>query len=153
MIEIPQELVERVLAIYKPEQRLLKKASFKYPVVKGQFLIGPTYYALERLKHATDIEIQLCLNQLGYAGVAEEIRQGLNPHLADIDFFELQKEGIFIIESRKRFRRHIPSDKPIYGEIKYIKEKKIGSLLIRFANFQFEDSACNGSLELALTLP
>lgn len=152
-MEISKQVIDRVLQPYLANARVLKSAGIDFPMIHGRFLIGPTFYYSPKIEHATDIEIQLCLNQLVYAGVAEIIGQKTIPELDGINFYELQKEGMLIIESRKRFRRQIKTNKEISGEIKLGNWKKVRSLFLSNADFKFENRSCFGELELALILP
>ena len=76
MVEIARTVIEGVLAPYKPEQQFLIEANIDYPVVEGNFLVGPCYYSSDpsNVDHVADSEIQLCLNQLIYVGLAERVR-------------------------------------------------------------------------------
>lgn len=149
-MRISKHIIDEVLSLYKPEQRVLLVADLEYPIVKGMFLVGPTYYTLFPLKHATDIEIQLCLNQLAYVGIAEAMRQGLISELRGLDFKALQKENILITESTKRFRKLIPTDREIQGELVVERIKTFGDVLIGLTEFQFENRGCFGNLEFAI---
>jgi len=150
MIEISSELIEKVLRPYKPECRFLKSASLDYPRISGVFLIGQTYYHTPTLKHATDIEIQLCLNQLLYAGVAEMMEKQSIPELEGLSFGELREENMLIVKSEKRFKKPIKTDREIFGEIGVDKWRSYGRLLVAQTNFQFENRSCFGNLELVI---
>ena len=152
-MEISKQMIDNVLKHYRPSLRTLKSADLEYPVIRGKFIIGPTYYYIPALKHATDIEIQLCLNQLAYVGIAKSMEQGLIPELSGLDFYELQKENMLIIESRKRFRKPIRTDIEIQGEMILREWKDFGNLFLANTDFQFENRSCFGSLELALVKP
>ncbi len=147
---IPEENIKKFLAIYKPEQRVLKNANLDYPKIHGDFLIGRTYYTLSPLKHATDIEIQLCLNQLAYVGLAETIRLSLDPLFKDIIFEDLQKEGMYIIESKKRFKKRISPNKYIAGDMTIKSKIQRRGIILLNADFQFENNSCFGNLELVI---
>jgi len=151
--EIAQQQIDEVLEIYKPEQRILVSAGLDYPSAKGIFRVGPTSYVITPFKHATDIEIQLCLNQLVYVSVSEIMRLNLVPELEGLYFKELQEEGMVITQSQKRFRKPIRTDKEITGELTYRNSKKYNSIVLARADFQFEDRNCLGSLEMALIKP
>lgn len=150
MAKVTNEVREEVLAIYRPEQRVLLEAEIEYPEAKGKFRIGPCYYTFVDLKHATDIEIQLCLNQLAFVSVYEGIMNKVHPYLEGKDFKELQEEGMLIVESRKRFRRPIPTDKEIYGEMTLKDLEERHGVIFANADFQFENRSCFGNLELAI---
>lgn len=149
MVKITEEVKGKVLAVYKPQQRVLCEATVDYPSANGKFRIGPCFYALEDFHHATDIEIQLCLNQLLYATVYQAIRDKSHPYL-DKDFEKLQKEGMLIAESRKRFRRPIHTDKEIYGAINIVNLRKRKNVVFANVDFEFENRSCVGELELAI---
>jgi hypothetical protein len=153
MRKISPEVIKNTLAIYKPNKRILREASIEYPTAKGTFLIGPCDYVQEGVSvdHATDIEIQLCLNQLGYVAIAEAIRNKELSELEGLDFNQLQTNSMFIIESNKKFRKPIRTDKEIYGTLSLKKWKNNGNLYLCWADFQFEDRSCFGGLEFALT--
>jgi len=148
-MQIPKERIYPVLAVYKIPQRVLSSASLDYPRIQGTFDIGPTYYTNDSFKHATDIEVQLCLNQLAYAGAAEMIFQEIEP-FKGLKFSELQKEGMLILGSRKRFRRPIPTDKTITGEITIQDIKQKAKTMFVFADFEFENRSAVGELEIAI---
>ncbi len=149
-MKIPQETIYGVLKHYSPGCRPLVSAELDYPLVSGKFVIQPTFYHIPRLEHATDIEIQLCLNQLAYAGVSEAIRLKLIPELNGLSFEEMRKERMLIIESRKRFRRPIKTDVEIRGELNVRDLRDFGNLILGEADFNFENKSCFGSLELVL---
>jgi hypothetical protein len=151
--EISKQLINEIMNPYKQGCKVLRKAFLDYPIIRGTFLIGQTYYHVPAFEHATDIEIQLCLNQLIYTGVAEITRQKIIPELEGLDFEELRRENMLIIESRKRFVRPIRTDIEISGEIVVKNYKSANGLLIAQTNFQFENKSCFGSLELALIKP
>ena len=150
MITISRESLREALALYKPKCRVLRGANIEYPSSTGSFFIGPSYYTTKPLEHTTDIEIQLCLNQLAYATLYETIRLNLDPEINDLNFMELQKDGMFIIESKKRFRRQIPNDRIIQGSIEIKEKKRADNILLCYAKFQFENKSCFGDLELAV---
>lgn len=152
-MEIQKKMIDKVLQHYRPNLRMLKSANLEYPTITGKFVIGPTYYYVPRFEHATDIEIQLCLNQMAYAGIAEVIQERRIPELSGLDFYELQKESMLVIESQKRFRKPIRTDIEIYGELTLREWRDFGKILISCADFQFENRSCFGSLELALVKP
>jgi len=150
---INKQQIMEVLSIYKPEQRILLSADLQYPIVYGKFKIGQTYYVINPLKHATDIEIQLCLNQLAYVGIDEIMRLGLIPNFNGLSFKELQDENMFILKSNKIFRKPIRTDIEIHGELEFKNQKKYKNTLFTKAHFNFENRSCVGDLELALIKP
>lgn len=153
MKEIPKQVIEKVVRNYMPECRFLKSASLEYPIVRGEFIVGKTFYHVPSCEHATDVEIQLCLNQLIYAGVSTAITENNIPELDNLDFEKLRRESMLIIESRKRFRRAIKTQEQFYGVVKLDCWKDFGKILIAQASFNFGDRSCIGGLELALVKP
>jgi len=149
MEELPQDDLNKVLAVYIPQQRVLKGVVFEHPTYRGAFLIGPTYY-MTHLEHASDIEIQLCLNQLAYASVYQRIKSGKDDYLSGLDFSSLQLEGMFITRSSKKFRRQISTSKIITGEIELAREHHYDTMSIAEVKFQFEDRSCFGELQMAI---
>lgn len=148
---VGNEIIDEVLRPYLPSQRVLLGAEVEHGVARGQFKIGESGYYSGRLKHATDIEIQLCLNQLSYVFVAEAIRQKVIPEITDLDFNKFREESMLILESRKRFRRPIDVEKEINGEIKLEDWRNFGRLLVGRMNFDFEKRSCVGNLTLAIS--
>ena len=152
MSQVDEKLIREVLSGYG-ERRFLIAASLEYPILHGNFLIGPTFYYSPHFEHAADIEIQFCLNQLCYVGVAELIKKEEIPELKGLNFAELQNENMLIVESRKRFRRPIRTDKVITGELKVDDWRKYNHGIAALVNFQFENRSCFGHLELVLLNP
>ncbi|MEK6898662.1 MAG: FcoT family thioesterase [Nanoarchaeota archaeon] len=149
-MEINQNRIKEMLELYKPEARVLINGQVEYPVLRGEFKIQPTFYTTSHLEHVADIEIQLCLNQLVYAGLSQAIEGKVLPELNGLNFQELQREGCLIIESRKKFRRPIKTDFPIRGDI-IINDFGIHqNLILGHAKFDFENRSCIGDLTLAL---
>ena len=74
----------------------------------------------------------------------------MDSDLEGLDFEFLQKEGMYIIESRKRFRRQISPNKIITGNLVITHKRDSKNLLLCEANFSFEDRSCIGELELVL---
>ncbi len=106
-MRISQELIEKVIEVYKPNYRYLKEATVDYPFAKVRFMLGETEY-VATLQHMTDVEAQLCLNQICYVFFAQGIldqKWELPKTFTLDDFLELRKEGMFIVESHKRFVR------------------------------------------------
>lgn len=153
MAEVNQDLIGRTLALYKPEQRVLMSADVDYPLARGIFLIGPTYYTLEPCLHATVIEAQLCLNQLIYVAVAQLIEDKKIPGLRGLDFLALQKEFMLIKRSDIDFKKPLKTSSQIRGEIRFEGYKQRGNLLVSDARFEFEDKSCLGSLRSIIILP
>ena len=154
IVESSREDIKKVLRPYNQGQRLLKTAQRSGDKIKGEFYIGPCYYVVgtPQLDHATDLEIQLCLNQLSYIHFFDALKRGEIPGLSEVSFEDLQVGNMFIVESRKRFRKPIPTDKMIYGEMTVKKIRQLGENLFYNLGFDFEDRSCVGKLKGAIVL-
>mgnify|MGYP001602252274 CR=1 FL=1 len=153
MTEITPRQIYEVMKNYRPECRFLKSAQIEYPSIRGKFLIGKTFYHVPPVKHATDVEIQLCLNQLTYVGMLQLFESQNVPELSGLDFSELRTEGMLITESRKRFRKPISTGKEFLGHLNIEEWKNFGNLLVARTKFDFENRSCFGNLELVLVKP
>ena len=152
MTEVSQTTIERVLEIYNPDSRVLQEANINYPVVNGKFFVGQCSYA-SRFEHITDIEVQLCLNQILYVTTHEAIVRKLDEGLRGLDFFALQKEGMLITHSRKRFRKQIPSDRSFRGSMVFKNRRMYQDRIFYSVDFDFENKSCVGDLELVVVKP
>lgn len=150
MTEITEQVREKVLAAYNPKQRILLGGKIEYPNARGLSKIGHCFYTVEDFNHATDIEIQLCLNQLLYSAVYQAILDKSHVYFEGKDFAKLQKEGMVIVESRKRFKRPISTDREIYGQIDMTDLRKRRNVIFANVDFEFENRSCIGNLELAV---
>jgi len=151
-MKIPQELIDRVVAVYKPNYRYLKEAYVDFPIARGRFQLGETEY-MQTLQHLTDVEAQLCLNQLSYVFFGNEITSKRWEGLKDLtfdDYLELRKEGMFIIESHKKFDRETNPREPFEGIVRLIRTKKRGNIHLATLNFDLNNGACIGELSLVL---
>ena len=141
-MKIPKETVDKVLAVYYPNYKYLKEADIEYPIGKGKFLIEKTGY-METLQHMTDVEAQLCLNQLCYVffgqGVIDKKWKGLE-NLSFDEYLDLRKENMFITESHKKFKRETNPKEPFYGQIEVMNIKSKNNLYVTKLNFSLNDS-------------
>ena len=97
----------------------------------------------------TDVEAQLCLNQLAYTLLACSLKNNLIDIGIDYEeSFKLQDEGMFIVKSKKNFKKQIRTDREIKGQIEITKYKKLREIIVAKSIFNFEDNACFGELEL-----
>jgi hypothetical protein len=149
-MKIPLERIQQVTKKYAPAYRWLYDADYEFPKASGRFLVNQGAYYTKPLEHATDVEIQLCLNQLSYVAVGEAIRNGNPEMFKGLDYDALQKEGMLIIESRKRFRRAIDTSRTIGGELNLLDLRDTGKIILANTTFQFENKSCFGELELVI---
>jgi len=151
-MKVPQEIVDKVVQLYKPNYRYLKEAYVDFPIACGIFQLGETEYC-DEIQHLTDVETQLCLNQLSYTffgqGVIGKRWAGLDDLSFD-DYLELRKENMFVTESHKKFKREINPKEPFHGEIVLRKMKKHGKLYVAKLDFDINQSASSGRLSLVL---
>jgi hypothetical protein len=151
-MEVPQEFVDKVVEVYYPNYRYLKSADIDFPIAKGRFQLGQTEY-METLQHVTDIEAQLCLNQLAYVFFGNEIVNGRWPESGNISFdkfMALRKENMFIVESKKKFRRETDPRIPFSGHIELKRIKKQRDIYVAKIDFDLNEKACMGELSLVL---
>lgn len=148
---VDQQAVREILGFYTPGFRYLQSAETGFPRARGIFKINATEY-VEQLDHLTEIEAQLCVNQLCYvffgveAAAGRWAAEGMNKD----SFFRLRKEGMFITASEKKFRRQIKPGSEFLGILSLQKIKKISSGHLAKLSFSFDGDACVGSLNLAL---
>lgn len=153
-MKVSKENIDKILAIYKPNYRFLEDADIEFPYARGKFKLKETEY-VETLKHMTDIEAQLCLNQLSYVFFSQQIIDRRWPDIAGLsldEYLDLRKENMFIIESKKKFVRETDSISAFFGEIEFLNIKKVRGLYLAALNFGLNDRACYGSLKLALKI-
>ena len=152
-IQIPQERLERVLELYKHDCRYLIEANIEYPKADGKFKLDDTYYTSIKLEHMTSIEAQLCLNQLCYSAFGEWLSEGRFEEVMAFDkYLELMKENMFIIDSNIKFRKPIPTNGDIQGQIELIKIKRHDDLYLAFLDYELEQGKSKGKMELALKM-
>ena len=152
-MQVPQERLESVLELYKPDCRYLVEATAEYPKAEGKFKLGNTYYTTKKLEHMTSIEAQLCLNQLCYSAFGEWLPEGrFDEAMTFDDYLELMKENMFIIDSNIRFRKPIPTNGDIQGQIELMKIKRHGDLYLALLDYDLEQGKSRGKMELALKL-
>lgn len=153
-MEVPQGFVDKVVEVYYPNYRYLKSAEVGFPVAKGRFQLGQTEY-METLQHVTDIEAQLCLNQLAYVFFGNEMVNGRWPEAGKVSFDKfmgLRKENMFIVESRKKFRRQIDPRLPFSGQMELKQIRKQGNIYMARLGFDLDGKACEGELSLVLKI-
>lgn len=152
-MQVPQERLNRVLEIYQPDCRFLLEANADYPKAEGKFRVGITYYTTSKVEHMTSIEAQLCLNQLCFSAFGEWLPQGRFDKTINFEeYLRLMKENMFIVESSIRFRKPIPTDRDLQGQIEVMKIKRHGDLYLACLNYEVEESKSKGNLKLALKL-
>ena len=151
-MKVPKELVDRVVQVYKPNYRYLKSAEVYFPIARGRFQLGETEY-METLQHMTDVEAQLCLNQLCYVffgqGVLEKRWEGLEDLTFD-DYLELRKEGMFIIGSHKTFKKETNPREPFEGQMQLMKVRRHKNIYVAKLDFDLNYGASVGELSLVL---
>ena len=62
------------------------------------------------------------------------------------------KENMFILNSTIGFRKPIPTNKEIQGQVELMKIKRHGGLHLAFLDYNLEQGKSRGNLELALKL-
>ncbi len=152
-MQIPNKKIERILELYKPECRFLIKAPLEASKANGRFRIIENFYATQLVEHMTSIEAQFCLNQLCYAASSEWLADGrFGVTIGFERFLELMKENMFVIDSNIRFKKPIPTNNDIQGQVELMKVRKYGNLYLAFLDYELEQGKSKGNLELALKI-
>src|SRR3989338_8595631 len=125
-MKVPQETIDKVVALYKPNYRYLKEAEMNFPIARARFQLGETEYC-ETLQHLTDVEAQLCLNQLSYVFFGQGV---IDKRWKGLDYLELRKENMFVTESHKKFHRETNPMDPFYGQMKLMKIRRHGNVYV-----------------------
>ncbi|MEK6933495.1 MAG: FcoT family thioesterase [Nanoarchaeota archaeon] len=153
-MKVSKKNIGKVLSLYKPNYRFLEEVDIEFPCAMGKFRLKEAEY-VETLRHVTDIEAQLCLNQLSYVFFGQQIIDRRWQDIKNLSFDEylnLRKEDMFIVESKKKFVREIDSLSAFSGEIKLLDMKKIRRIHLASLDFSLNDGACYGSLKLVLRI-
>jgi hypothetical protein len=152
-IQVPQEHLDSILELYKPECRYLYDATLDFPKATGVFKLGDTYYTRERLAHMTSIEAQLCLNQLCYSAFGEWMSTKTLDHSIPFEeYLKKMKENMFIVDSRILFKMPIDSSKVLIGSIELMRLKKYDKIYLAILDYEFDDRKSKGQIKLALRL-
>jgi hypothetical protein len=152
-MKVQQERINSILEIYKPDWRYLVEANVDYPKAIGKFLVYGEAYTTERVEHITVIDAGACLNQLCFSAFGEWFSEGrFERTMSFKKFFKLMKENMFVIDTNTRFRKPIPTNREIYGQVELTKIKKHEGLYLAFLNYNLEQGKSKGNLELALKL-
>jgi hypothetical protein len=153
-MKVPQERMEKVLALYKPECRYLKSADLDLLKATGEFEISETFYTAEPLEHLAEAEAKMCLCQLAYVAFAEWIDAGEfeSINLEFDEYLELMKENMYIIESRIKFKNQIDTSKPFKLEMQFRQEKPFSNTRIARFDYSFADGKAKGEIWFALVL-
>jgi hypothetical protein len=151
---IETSLIQKVLGKYKSGYRYLLEAHIDYPVCFGIFKVGETEY-MEDLTHLTDIEAQLCVNQLCYVFFAQCLIDHNISGLEKLtlqEYLDLEKENMYIIDNQRRYHKKIDSKKQIKATLELINTKEKDKLKIAKLNYFFNNKAAEGKLILGLKL-
>lgn len=150
-MQVPQERLDNVLEIYKPDWRYLIEANVDYPKAEGKFRISGDAYTTKNVEHMTLLDAGACLNQLCFSAFGEWLSEGRFEETMPFErFLELMKENSFAIDAHIRFRKPIPTNREIQGQVELMKIKKRGGLYLAFLDYNLEQGKSKGSLELAL---
>lgn len=153
-MQVSQERLERILEVYKPECRYLKKAELDLLKATGTFEVGDTFYTTEPVEHLAAAEAEICLNQLAYVAFAEWIDRGEfeGIELEFEEFLGLMKEKMYITDLSAKFREPISKDQMFKLEMQFVNEKIIGNARIARLRYSFADGKAAGEIYFALTL-
>lgn len=155
---VDTKIIKKFRGLYKPGYRYLQKAYLVEKGAKAIFRIKRTEYK-KGVGHLTDLEAQVCLNQLCYVFFydyfSNNTPEGVIPlRVGTIkQFTKLYQEEFFVLESHKRFRRETVPGEEFVGEIKLTGVEKLSELVyVARLSFNLNKGACRGFLKLALHL-
>ena len=145
------DIVEKVTALYAPPYRYLQDAHIDFPHANRRFFVEKTEYFAHQLDHVTDVEAQICLNQLCYATFAEAaLTKKPEGFSSSLDEYFQKSDVMVIVESRKRFTRKIDPRVPFIGGLAVERFRKQGSLYLASVDFSLDNGAASGNLLVAL---
>jgi len=150
MKTIDKKNIERYLRIYQPEYRFLEKLQIEYPHINATFKIPPTFYTRLKLNHVSEVEMQLCLNQMAYIGFMEAKKEKKILPLDSSKYIESPFNKMLIGSSEKRFRKMISSKEEIHGSLEFKGVYNISNKTFVFTDFDFEKGKCTGKLNLVV---
>lgn len=154
MKDVNGEVLGRVLNVYRPEWRYLLEASVEYPRCEGRFLVKESGYLVEDIRskdeHLTDIEAQLCLNQLYFAFLGQGTIDGVFGQFGNFEQYMNMRGEMVIVESLRRFKKPIPLGQNFQGTIELVRYKRLGSLYVAEMNYDLSDGSCIGYSKLAM---
>jgi len=125
MKEVDKSLIDKFLGIYNPHIRYLKKefVDLEKEVEEGfGFFEVPDYNVFtvdhSRAPHVTESETQIMITQMMYPFMAEVLNKGMDGLRLDYDqFFEIAKDGVFLISELKKYSHWIYSAYGVEGKI------------------------------------
>ncbi|KUJ69088.1 hypothetical protein ACZ90_14710 [Streptomyces albus subsp. albus] len=166
-----EELLERVLQVYKPHCRYLTSTLVTAkgdPAddgglvgVRGQFHIPESCY-IDDTGHFNAVEFNICFNQMIYFIMAKALKERLIrafDHWSMDDYWTRQLPDMFIVDFRSTFRRHMRG-RHFWGELDIVdvieRDGGNGPLMILGTTCRYgedEAVACHGKVRLALKNP
>jgi hypothetical protein len=150
MKEIDKKRIDRYLSVYNAQYCFLKELQVDYPEICGVFRIPKTFYTKKSLDHLSDVETQLCLNQLAYVGIIEATKMGQIPSILSGGSKRIPYRDTVIIESKKRFRERIDPSKDIHGLLRVKRIFTLENSILALTDFNLENGKCTGELNIAL---
>ena len=128
--EVDQGLIDKILSIYNPDIKYLKREFVDLDILAGYGVFEiPDYNVFsadhKRLLHVTESETQIMINQMMYPFMAEVLDRGIEGLRLGYDqFFQLAKEGIFLVEELKKYSHIMNSEWGVEGIIKLVNVTK-----------------------------
>ena len=151
MIEIDKTRIDLYLKmIYNQKYHFLKKLEIDYPHIQGTFVVPPTFYTVEVLDHLSDVEAQLCLNQLAYIGFMEAIKNKQILSLNSAGAKRISYGAAIIGKSEKKFKGIIDPSKEIHGVLNAKRIFNLEEKIIALTHFDLENGKCTGKLNITL---
>ncbi|MFH8367377.1 FcoT family thioesterase [Streptomyces sp. NPDC018031] len=162
-----QDLLTRVLRVYKPHCRYLRSASVTCAgqprdggkvSLRGEFHIPESCY-IDDTGHFNSVEFNLCYNQMIYFVMAKSVKErAMWPfdHWTMDEFWARQLPDMFIVDFRSSFRRHMRGRR-FWGELDVtgVVERDGGNgplvLVKTVCRFGEEEvPACHGEVRIAV---
>jgi hypothetical protein len=137
-------IVDKVIEVYFPEFRYLKKYEFDYPQIRGKFEIPSSFY-IKSTGHFNAIEAILCYNQLAFTFFANSIHQRIDELMKldpvsfedFVDVRQLPDSYVAKINDLK-FKKPI-EPASFYGKLKLNKASKFGKSAFLSTEIDFWD--------------
>lgn len=155
-MQIDQQLIDEMLAVYFPDYRCLKSANYEYPNIEGVFeLFKIPPYTQVHIDYLTIFATQLATIQLGCVFFAQAIKEGRLPDLTFDDFKTLQEDlKLLIHKFDVKFRRKVDTTKKITGRL-HLDELRFDENKNNYKanlSYDFENSSTLGSIEAVVLI-
>lgn len=164
------QLLDRVLAVYKPNCRYLKSATViadgeprdgGHVAVRGGFEIPESFYIMDT-GHFNAVEFNLCFNQMIYFIMAKAVKERIMLPLGQwdmADYWTRQLPDMFIVDFHSSFRRAMRG-RTFAGELDVwritVRDGGNGPLILLDTTCRYWEEGggrCQGEVKLVLRNP